>query len=263
MLEFALELLKNNRLNEAIPLLQLGAQRQHPQMMTELAMICTDEAQADYYNLEEALQLYKDASALGEKNAWNNLGYHLQNGIGCTQDVDKAIEAYTKAAELGNGLGWENLANLYYFGQLIEQDYDKALEYYLKAQKLYHFNEDKLTEIYFSKGDYKKVLPLLKKDYEETFSPIYYGIMYEEGYGIKANLKKALAYYEKAMHIGNYPYAMQKILFHYRKESTRADQEKFKNWLQYAEENEIEIDRQQLGLEEPKKSSFFKKLFKS
>lgn len=261
--EIALELIRKENIKEVIPVLELGVKRSHPQMMTELGIIYADDENDTYYNIEKAVELYKKASNLGDKTAWNNLGYHLQNGFGIAQNTGKAIEAYTKAGELKNGLGWTNLGDLYYYGELVAQDYDTALAYYLKAQKNYSFNDDKIADIYFTKKEYKKVLNLLKKDYNEDYSPIYYAIMYEEGFGgLKINLKKALTYYEKSLAINNYPYAVKQLLFHYRKDSDFHNEEKFNEWLSYAEENEMEIDREILGLPKLKKDSFINRLFK-
>lgn len=262
--QMGLDLLKENKTDEAIQIFTLGAERNHPQMLSELAMIYTDPEDKLHFNLSLGLELYKKASGLGDKNAWNNLGYHYQNGIGCERNIDQAIEAYTKAGELKNGLGWANLGDLYYYGEWVEKDEDKALQYYLKAEKLYYFNSDKLASIYFSKEEYKKVLSLIKKDYDEEFSPIYYGIMYENGWGgLKINLKKSIAYYEKSLQISIYPYAVQQLLYHYRPVSEFADEVQFKKWLAYAEENEIDLDLELLGLSDKDiKGSFFSNLFR-
>lgn len=262
--ELGLDFLKKNKTEEAIKVFKIGAERKHPQMLTELAMIYTEPEDPLYTNIPLGIELYKKAAKLGEKNAWNNLGYHFQNGIGCEKDIDKAINAYQKAGELGNGLGWTNLADLYYYGQLVEKNTEKALDYYLKAQKLYYFNSDKLADIYFSLEDYKKVLPLLKKDYDEEFSPIYYAIMYELGLGgLKVNLKKAINYYEKAMQIGIYHHAVNQLLYYYRPVSEYANEVQFAKWYSFAGENDVEIDLKALGLDKKESiGSFFKNLFK-
>ena len=76
------------------------------------------------------------------------------------------------------------------------------------------------------------------------------------------NLKKAIAYYEKAMLINHYSYAVTQLLYHYRKDSDLHNEDKFNDWLRYAEVNAIEIDYELLGLPKPKKGSFINKLFK-
>ena len=69
---------------------------------------------------------------------------------------------------MGCWLGWTNLGDLYYYGEHVPKDYDKALEYYLKTWSGRINSEDKLSEIFFEKQEYNKVLPLLKQDYEES-----------------------------------------------------------------------------------------------
>lgn len=261
--KMGLNFISENNTSEAKAVYEIGASRNHGRMMTELGIMYADEENTDFFNFSTANTLYEKSAALNDKDAWNNLGYHYQNGYGYDQNTQKAIEAYTQAGELGNGLGWTNLGDLYYFGQLVEKDLDLALEYYLKASKLYYANYDKLAYIYYQKDDLKKVLSYLKKDHDEEFSPIYYALMYEEGLGgLKINLKKAIAYYEKAMKIQEYPHAVKQLLFHYRKGSAYENEEKFNKWLTYAEDNNEEIDYELLGLTQPKKPSLLKRIFK-
>lgn len=263
LFQMGLQCNRENNIDEAIRVFTLGAARNHPEMTTELANIYTDTEDQLHANLPLGIQLYEKAAVLGEKVAWNNLGYHYQNGIGCDQNTSKAIEAYTKAGELRHGLGWANLGDLYYYGELVDEDYDKALDYYLKAQKLHYYNDDKIADIYFTRQDYKKALPLLKKDYDEEFSPIYYGILYEQGLGgLKVNLTKAISYYEKAMAINNYPHAISQLLFHYRVASDLANKDQFDKWFAFAKENNLTLDLELLGIAQTDNGSFFKKLFK-
>lgn len=261
--ELSGQLLQEGNIPEAVNVLELGVKRLHPEMMTELAIIYSNSENESYYDLEKAHELYQKAAKLGEKNAWNNLGYQFQNGLGTAQNTEQALAAYTQAGKLGNGLGWANLGDLYYFGEWVDQDFEKALDYYLKAQQCYVYNDDKIVDIYFNQQEYKKVLNYLKKDADETYSPIYYAILYEGGLGgLKVNLKKAIAYYEKAMLINHYSYAVTQLLYHYRKDSDLHNEDKFNDWLRYAEVNAIEIDYELLGLPKPKKGSFINKLFK-
>lgn len=260
--DLANEYIKQNKIDQAIPVLKLGVQRGDARIMYDLAGIYSDENNNEFYNIKKAIELYKKSSELGYLFAMNDLGYHLQNGIGCEQDINKAIAYYEKAAELGNGLAFANLGDLYFYGEWVEQDYDKALDYYLKAQKKYYFNDQKIAEIYYQKGAFNKVLPILKKDVNEEFSPIYYGIMYENGFGLKENLNKAIKYYEKALEIALYEHSIQRLLFHYKKDSPLANEVRFQELLALATENEIEINREELDLEPVKKSSFLKRFFK-
>jgi hypothetical protein len=254
--DLANEYIKEDTIDQAIPVLRLGVQRGDERMIYDLAGIYSDENNTNFFNLKEAIELYTKSSDLGHAFAANDLGYHFQNGIGCEQDTNKAIEYYERAAQLGNGLAFANLGDLYFHGEWVEQDYDKALDCYLKAQKKFYFNDQKITEIYYQKGEFQKVTPLLKKDNDEEFSPIYYGIMYENGFGLKENLSKATKYYEKSLDIALYEHAIQRLLFHYRKDSPLANETRFQELLVLAKANEIEINREELGLE-PAKKDFF------
>lgn len=263
--QLGLNLLRENNTEEAIEVFKIGANRNHSEMMTELGIIYTNEKEPQI-NLDLGLQLFERATTSKSKIASNNLGYHYQNGIGRKQDIKKAIEAYQNAGQWGNGLGFGNLGDLYYYGEHVEQDYEKALDYYLKAQKLKFFYSEQLTDIYFQKEEYTKVISLLKKDYDKEFSPIYYGIMYERGLGgLKTNIKKAISHYEKALTINNYPYAVQQLLFHYRPNSQYQNIQQFEKWLIYAQENKIELNYELLEIsktEQKSKKSLLNKLFK-
>lgn len=263
----AMDLLRANCVAEAKAALSIGAERNHAGMLAELGMIYTNTAYEAHANIPLGLACYERAAALDHKIAWNDIGYHYQNGIGYTQDTEKAEAAYLKAAELGNGLAYSNLGDLYYYGELREEDMDKALAYYLKAEKLYHFHSEKIAYIYFANADHKRLLPLLKKDDEEEFAPAYYAVMYEEGLGgLKVNLKKAIAYYEKALQKTCYAHGVQRLLFYHRAESEFANSEKFEEWLNLATANAIELNYELLGIPNPKqqaKGGFFKNLFKT
>lgn len=181
--QMGLNFISENNISEAKAVYEIGASRNHARMITELGIMYADEENTDFFNLSKANELYKRAASLDDKEAWNNLGFHYQNGYGFAQNTQKAIEAYTQAGNLGNGLGWTNLGDLYFFGKLVPLDYDKVLEYYKKAEKSFYFNDDKLAEIYYSRVEFDKLLLILKKDKQEEFSPIYYALMYEEGFG--------------------------------------------------------------------------------
>ena len=137
----------------------------------------------------------------------------------------------------------------------------------MKAEKLDQFQTEKPANIYFTNKHYKLLLPLLKKDQEEEFSPAYYAVMYEEGLGgLKINLKKAISYYEKAVQKTVYAHGLERLLYYFRAASEFAHTQKFEEMLQLAEENSIAIDYDLLEIPHPKllaKEGFFRKLFKS
>lgn len=156
-------------------------------MMFELGSIYTMDEQ--FQNIPLGITYYEKAAMEDSAAAWNDIGYLYQNGTGYPKDIERARFAYQKAAELGDGLALVNLGDLYFYGH-VEQDYDLALDYYKKAEKKRHFKVENVAEIYYQKKDYTNLLRYLRKDYGDTFSAIYYGILYDHGYGVNQNAKK-------------------------------------------------------------------------
>ncbi|MDR2236920.1 MAG: SEL1-like repeat protein [Chryseobacterium sp.] len=230
---------KEGNIKEAIRLYEIGVDRGDASMMVDLAFILTNDEHPESYDLEKGLSLYQKAARQNEPYAWNNLGYHYQNGIGYPQHMGKALECYTKAAELGNGTALGNLGDIYFYGKYAEQNYDLALDYYKKAEKKYCFKRENISEIYYQKRDYANLQRYLRQDHDGTYSHIYYGILYDHGFGVKQSSKKAIRYYEDAMGYMNYFYALERLLHYYKDDPDFADPEKYKQWKQYGEENDM------------------------
>ncbi|MEF9478028.1 SEL1-like repeat protein [Chryseobacterium sp. 1B4] len=229
----------NGNIREAIRLFTIGAERGNADMMTELGFIYTDDSIPEFYDLQKGLDFYEKAAEKDQRYAWNNLGYHYQNGIGLPQDIIKAAECYEKAAALGHGLAFENLGHLYFYGEHVEKNHDLALEYYKKAEKKFQFNDENISEIYYQKEDYDNLQRYIRKDYNSTYSNIYYGIMYDHGLGVKQNIKKAVSHYEKALEYSTYFYALERLLYYYKEDPAFADPEKYRQWKIYGEENDM------------------------
>ncbi|PWN71791.1 hypothetical protein C1631_003995 [Chryseobacterium phosphatilyticum] len=233
---------KEGNIKEAIRLYTIGADRGAGEMMTELGFIYTDESIPEFYDLKKGIDFYEKAALQDQPYAWNNLGYHYQNGKGYPQNIKKALECYKKGAELGNGMCFENLAHLYFYGEHVEKDYELALGYYKMAEKKFQFNEANISEIYYQNRDYSNLQRYLKKDYNrDTYSNIYYGILYDHGFGVKQSIKKAIGHYEKALEYSPYFYALERLLHYYKEDPAFADPQKYQYWKEYGEENEMDI----------------------
>lgn len=235
----AVEMEREGNIREAVRLYTMGAERGDATMQTNLGFILTNGDNPEFYDLQKGLFWYEKAAKQNESYAWNNLGYHYHNGIGYSQDIQKALECYGKAADLGNGTALGNLGDLYFNGKYVEQNYDLALDYYKKAEKKYSFNRENISEIYYQKKDYANLQRYLRQDYDGTYSHIYYGILYDHGFGVKQNIKKALRYYEDALGYMNYFYALERLLHYYREDPDFADPEKYRQWKKYGEENDM------------------------
>ncbi|WP_336964830.1 SEL1-like repeat protein [Chryseobacterium contaminans] len=233
--------IEEGKIEDAVRVYQIGISRGNTDMMVELGYIYVHDEYPEYYDLEKGLALYEKAASKNHAIAWNNLGYHYQSGVGYPQDIKKALKCFRKSAELGEGLAMQNLGLLYFYGEYVLQDYDIALDYYKQAEKKLYYNNENLAEIYYQKGDFDNLQRYLKKDTQGTYSDIYYGIMYDEGLGVKISPKKAIKHYEKSLEHGYYTTALRRLLYFYKEDPVFADPEKYQYWKKFGEDNEMEV----------------------
>lgn len=233
--------IEEGKIEDAVRVYQIGISRGNTDMMVELGYIYVHNEYPEYYDLEKGLALYEKAASKNHAIAWNNLGYHYQSGVGYPQDIKKALKCFRKSAELGDGLAFQNLGLLYFYGEYVLQDYDLALDYYKQAEKKFYYNDENLAEIYYQKGDFENLQRYLKKDTEGTYSDIYYGIIYDEGLGVKISPKKAIRHYEKSLEYGYYTTALRRLLYFYKEDPVFADPEKYQYWKAFGEENDMEV----------------------
>jgi len=84
-------------------------------------------------NYGKALQLAKDAAALGSPFGMNLVGYIHDLALGVPKDQKTAVEWYQKAASLGYAAAQSNLGNCYYNGWGVGIDYAKSFEWLSKS----------------------------------------------------------------------------------------------------------------------------------
>lgn len=229
------------KIAEAIPLLTIGASRGSADCQYLLGNIYCDTDHEDFLDIPKAIGFYKQAIAQDHAQAWTNLGFIYATGLGLPPDIPKALAAYQKAAALGEGQAMSNLGHWYYEGEHLEQDYGQALHYFKQAEKEGIDNDAQIAEIYYQQKDYTNLLRYLKKDKAGQYAAIYYGILYEEGWGVKQSMVKALRYYEQANENATYAYAVNRLLYYY-KNGTFADAAKYNFWLDFAKNNEVDIE---------------------
>ncbi len=172
-----------------------------------------------------------------------------------------------KGAELGNGYALSNLGYFYSSGTYVEEDLEKALSYYQKAELKLVENTSNIASIYYSLEDYDRLLVYLKRDKENSYSNIYYGLLYDQGLKFKKDSKKAIHYFERANDYGVYESATARLLDYYKNDPTFRNQEKYVHWLDFAKNNELDIELDLLQWDNQSEdsgasSSFFGKLFK-
>ena len=180
---------------------------------------------------DEAVKWYQKAADVGDARGQCELGCMYENGYGVLKDLDKAEELYIKSAEQGNvnaqfllgkfydsGLEYEkaldwykkaaeknvaeayyNIAAFYIFGNGIPKDTTKAYDYYLKAAELGHVvAQDLVARKFFKSEEYDKALEWSVKAAKQgnTDALRRIGIMYEYGYGVSKDNKKAEEMYK-------------------------------------------------------------------
>lgn len=240
--KMAFDAKENQNYHEALRLFELSAQKDDLDSLVEIGILLTDPEIESLFDPQKGIIYYEKAAQKNHPVAWNNIGALYHNGTGYSFNIKKAIQAYGKSAELGDGMALANLGDLYYFGEHVLQDYDKALDFYQKAEKKYYYNYDKISEIYYQLRDYKNLLVYLKKDYDQSYSGIYYGIIYELGMGVKADLKKAIKYFEQANAYSAYEYAAQRLVYYYGEDPTFKNEKKFQKWRSFAEKHGFKVD---------------------
>jgi len=133
-----------------------------------------EQGKTEDINQLKAIEWYKNAANRGNSAAQYRLGVIYQDGLGIEANINTAIEWYFNAAKQNHPKAIYELGNIYAHGvidldgkQSIAVDYYKASQYYQKAIKL---------------------------DYAPAYEPL--GILYENGYGVVADLGRALSLYQ-------------------------------------------------------------------
>ncbi|QMV68310.1 WG repeat-containing protein [Sphingobacterium paramultivorum] len=265
----ALDCYRQGDVEKAMRYFTFSADQGNESSMHELGNIFTDTDSEDnrFLDLDRGIQYYEQAAQKEYAPAWNAIGYLFQYGIGYNKDLKKSFDAYMKGAELGNGYALSNLGYFYSSGTYVEEDLEKALTYYQKAELKLVENNSNIASIYYSLEDYDRLLVYLKRDKENSYSNIYYGLLYDQGLKFKKDSKKAIHYFERANDYGVYESATARLLDYYKNDPTFRNQEKFVHWLGFAKTNELDIEQDLLQWDNQSEdshasSSFFSKLFK-
>ena len=224
---------------KAIRYFSVGALRKDPRMLYELGVIYTDENA--WTDLGTGIAYLEEAADQDYADAWNTLGYLYQNGIGYACDVDEAIRAYERAVALGCVWANQNLGDLYFYGQQVEQDFDKALTYYVLSEWYYGAYAQNLVEIHYQRREFEQVFKYLRRNKDQPYVHIYYGILYDCGYGVKQSEKKAIEHYERAIEHSSYFYAVERLMYYYGEHPNYQNTREYERLVEYAKANEIDV----------------------
>ena len=164
--------------------------------------------------LEGANELLEKAVTLGNVDAMLKLGYnYMATGTaGVIHDSDKALYLWLDAAKLGNATAQYNVGVAYLYGNFPDNnkpDFKTSLKWLKKSAKQGFAEAIALIGKYHFYGygipqNFNKAYYWLNKGTKAGVGGIYLfllGFCYEQGWGCKKNLKKAINCYEKSTEI--------------------------------------------------------------
>ncbi len=161
-------------------------------------------------DLQAAYSYFDQAASRGHPSAHFKLATMLEQGEGVPISYREAAYHYRLAALEGNVEALQRLCELYISDNNLIQDWDRALYWLtLLANKGYKGAIVYIGEAFLRKGDYASGLSLYKS-MRDSDDQLLQGFGYERlsrlyanGWGVKANPKKAQKYQAKALALGN------------------------------------------------------------
>lgn len=154
-------------------------------------------------NYDKAFEYFSKAAVKNHPYGINGLGVCKQYGYGTDIDLRAAIDYYKKAADMGFPLATLNLARSYSDKKGGFYDEKLAEEYFKKAVAI---NANGAKDLYASflidRKRYSEAFPLLQgaKDF---YSMMSLAQCYENGWGVKVDIKKAISIMEEAYRLPN------------------------------------------------------------
>lgn len=166
-----------------------------------------------------------------------HVGKMYEEGLEVEKNIDLAIDVYEAIAKDGWPIGYFKIGQIYDLGKYVDKDLEKAKRYYEKGMMLnerectYNLGMINLKEgrneegvkilekaidlnhyeafnslgaYYEKRNDYEKAYFYYKKgeEHESGRSIFGLGVLYENGKGVKKDLKKAKEYYRRSWELG-------------------------------------------------------------
>ena len=172
----------------------------------EAAKIKLGEIQEDEKLMKEGFNALKKKVDSGDMHYANSLGYAYEFGIGTSLNIKEAMKYYEMTAKQNNALGMTNLADLY----IQEDKLKKAKPLLVKAAEKEHGYAQYLLAMnffYYKQENNKEALYWLEKSASNDEPEALYqlGLYYAE----KADLAKAIKYYQRAAELNNAEAALE------------------------------------------------------
>jgi len=161
-------------------------------------------------DLRKAYGFFETAAERGDVDARLIVGQMLENGEGMPVSLSEAAYHYRLAALDGNKEALRRLINFYLTGQGVDLDLDRAAFWINRMIRSGMIGGlIPLADILISKGEYQNAISLLKQmaDLDQHVLAGYaserLSRCYRKGTGVKADPKKALKYFNRAIEYGN------------------------------------------------------------
>lgn len=172
----------------------------------EAAKIELGEIQEDEKLMKEGFNALKKKVDSGDMHYANSLGYAYEFGIGTSLSIKEATKYYEMSAKQNNAIGMTNLADLY----IQENKLKKAKPLLVKAAEKEHGYAQYLLAMnffYYKQENNKEALYWLEKSASNDEPEALYqlGLYYAE----KADLAKAIKYYQRAAELNNAEAALE------------------------------------------------------
>ena len=172
----------------------------------EVTKIKVGEIQEDEILMKKGFNALKKKVDSGDMHYANSLGYAYEFGIGTSLNIKEAMKYYEMAAKQNNALGMTNLADLY----IQEDKLKKAKPLLVKAAEKEHGYAQYLLAMnffYYKQENNKEALYWLEKSASNDEPEALYqlGLYYAE----KADLAKAIKYYQRAAELNNAEAALE------------------------------------------------------
>ena len=191
---------QNNILNQyhQVDALKKRVQKNDIDAMNQLGLIYLTDV---FRKEEQAVELFRKASAKGHESATYNLGLCFFNGKGVVQNYGKALELFKEIANTDN-YAQTMVGVCYLYGYGVEKDYEKAI-------------------LWLEKGS----------ENSKTSANLHLAYAYSKGFGVVKDESKALRLYSPYAEKGNLSAQYQMALIYYNGETVHRNCQQALYWF--------------------------------
>lgn len=199
--------------NLDLPALQAGADKGDAKAQYELAR-CYEHGKGVMQNYFKAGQYAKLSAQQGYVPGEALLGSYYGRGIGMGRNIKVAVQWYRKAADEGDALSQFAMGGFYATGRGVTNNMDQAIQWWQKAADQNQVDaETRLGQLYLLPEppfgntylDNTKALVFLHRAAAQGSAAAmnYLGVAYDNGMGVKRDMKEAVKWYQAAAERGD------------------------------------------------------------